>query len=629
MIRQGEPPHAFFSLLHQARAAELPTEEVDRLEADIAAALDLCASLEDHRRREDGLAALYETAVDLTALRDVEDVLRAIVRRARELLQADTAYITLNDEDRGETYMRVSVGTVSPRFEQIRLPFGRGVGGVVASTGGPYYTNLYLLDDRLEHQSEVDEIVRDEGLIAILGVPLLLSDHVIGVLFAADRRERSYPPEEINLLSSLGALAAVALENARLFQDLQQAVAELNSVNERDRQHSQNVQWATAAHERLTRLVADGADIDALAVAVSESLEGPVTVLDDRGVVLTHLTDVWQPCPGPGDVDLVISAALDHGTTMVQRDGHLFWVTPIIASGTPLGVLLIERDELTPLQQQTFERAAQVTAGRILNERAVAQAEQRVRGELLETLLGTDARALDDARRRAALVGMDLEEPHFVVVIDVDGVDLLTAVSRSGVQAARIGGVAGANQGKLVLILPGTDPVVATTAFVRRLTEVPGGTYTAATHGPIDDPALIPEAVATARQCLSAMVAMGRRGQVASSADVGFYRLLLANRHPEDVSAFVAAAIGPVREHDSRRGTRLVETLTVYLDAQGNVTRAARILHVHANTLYKRLERISKLLGPRWEDGDRRLQIQLALALNQLCSPGDLHLTDE
>lgn len=617
MIDQGEPPEAFLQLLHEARANGTSGDEIDELEGAIAAALQFRASLDDHYRRADGLSALYETAVDLTAMRDVEEVLRAIVRRARELLRSDTAYITLNDEDQGETYMRVSVGTVSPRFEQIRLPYGRGVGGVVASTGGPYYTNLYLDDERLQHQDEVDEIVQDEGLVAILGVPLLLTGRVIGVLFASDRRQRTYQPEEIHLLASLGALAAVALENARLFEDLEEAVSELNRVSARDHQHRRNEQWATEAHERLTRLVADGADVDALTAAVSESLQGSVMVLDGHGVVLGDLPNAIKAFPAL-DADRVIEMAFDQGTCRMQKDGHTFWVTPVIASGTPLGVLLIQREDLNALQQRTLERAAQITAGRILNEQAVAQVEQRVRSELLDSLLGTDARALDNARRRAALVGMDLELPHFVVIVAVEGIDLPAAVSAAGVWAARIAGVAGAHQGHLVLILPGEDPIGIANGFVQQLVEATDGTFTAATHGPTSDPADIPEAVAIARQCLNAMMVMGRRGEVAGSADLGFYRLLLANRDPTDVDTFVASAIGSVREYDNQRGTVLVETLAVYLQAQGNVTEAARILHVHANTLYKRLARLSDLLGPSWQEGDRRLQIELALALNKI-----------
>ena len=73
------------------------------------------------RRREIELAALYETVSDLTALRDVGQVLKAIVHRSRRLVGSDAAYLMLVDEERGDAYMRVTEGTVSPDYASLRL----------------------------------------------------------------------------------------------------------------------------------------------------------------------------------------------------------------------------------------------------------------------------------------------------------------------------------------------------------------------------------------------------------------------------------------------------------------------------------------------------------------------------
>ncbi|WP_346656895.1 GAF domain-containing protein [Streptomyces sp. F001] len=87
--------------------------------------------------------------------------------------------------------MRVTEGSVAARFQQLRLGMGEGLGGLVAQTARPYVTDDYFKDDRFQHTATIDAGVRDEGLVAILGVPLMLGHHVIGVLFAADRRAGS------------------------------------------------------------------------------------------------------------------------------------------------------------------------------------------------------------------------------------------------------------------------------------------------------------------------------------------------------------------------------------------------------------------------------------------------------
>ncbi|MDQ3615216.1 MAG: GAF domain-containing protein [Actinomycetota bacterium] len=103
-------------------------------------------------RREAELSALYETANDLTAIRDVDAILTAIVRRARQLLNADMTYLSLNDEAEGASYMKVTDGSVSAEFRNLRLPLGTGLLGLVAQTGAPYYTDDYQADQRFVHR---------------------------------------------------------------------------------------------------------------------------------------------------------------------------------------------------------------------------------------------------------------------------------------------------------------------------------------------------------------------------------------------------------------------------------------------------------------------------------------------
>ncbi|SMF73755.1 Signal transduction protein containing GAF and PtsI domains [Streptomyces sp. Amel2xC10] len=107
-------------------------------------------------------------------------MLRAIVQRARSLLGTDIAYLSLHDPDRGDTYMRVTEGSVAARFQQLRLGMGEGLGGLVAQTARPYVTDDYFRDERFRHTATIDAGVRDEGLVAILGVPLTLGMNVSG-----------------------------------------------------------------------------------------------------------------------------------------------------------------------------------------------------------------------------------------------------------------------------------------------------------------------------------------------------------------------------------------------------------------------------------------------------------------
>src|SRR5262245_54570508 len=192
MLVREAPRVEFDRPLLEARIAGAPTEALADLERAKELALRVRALLERRRKREAELSALFDTVADLATLRDLDAVLEAIVRRARKLLDTDVAYMTLNDPERGDTYMRVTDGSVSARFQRVRLSMGAGLGGLVAQLATPYATESYLDDARFQHTDEIDTAVREEGIVAILGVPMRLGARVLGVLYAADRTARPF-----------------------------------------------------------------------------------------------------------------------------------------------------------------------------------------------------------------------------------------------------------------------------------------------------------------------------------------------------------------------------------------------------------------------------------------------------
>jgi len=432
----------------EARAANLPAEQLDELEQAKLTALTVQALLEHRRRREAELTALFDTAGDLAALRDLDSLLQAIVRRARQLLAADIAYLSMNDPHRGDTYMRVTDGSVSARFQELRLPLGAGLGGLVAQTAKPYVTPDYLHDARFRHTGDIDGAVTEEGLVSILGVPLLLGTRVIGVLFAANRTERPFSRDDTLLLVSLAAHAAVAIDKTRLLDETRAAVRELSSTSALLRAHVDSVERAANAHDRLTELVLRGGGVDDVAAAVTEVLGGSLLVLDTDG---RRLAEVGPDIPGD---DHAARAVADSALVTRRAAGAgSLWAAPVVAGSEHLGSLvLIGHPELSSADRRILERAALVTALLRLFQRSTAEAEGRVRGELLDDLLTRPERDPDGLRDRARRLETDLDREQVVVVASVDGVprQRLAFARRparvgpggSGRRARRVGGPA-------------------------------------------------------------------------------------------------------------------------------------------------------------------------------------------
>ena len=445
-------------------------------------ALQVREAFAARRRRESELSALFDTANDLAALRGVDSVLTAIVRRARQLLGTDVSYLTLNDLARGDTYMRVTDGSVSARFQALRLPMGAGLGGLVAQTSAPYATASYFTDARFRHTHEINDGVREEGLVAILGVPLIRGSQVIGVLFAADRSERAFDRSEVALLGSLAAHAAIALDNARLLEETRAALDELSAASRELRAHTASVERAAGAHDRFIDVVLRGGGVEDVAIAVTEALGGTITVLDEEGRVTPG------PDAEPADAELppdpAAALTLARSTGRTVRDGS-WWTAAVTVDSELLGGLVLHRDAaLSDADQRILERAALVTALLLLIRRTAGEAENRVRGELLEELLGSTVRDPDGVRERARRLGADLDRPHAVVVVRVEERCRARALAAAAHLAATRGGLAGTHDGCVVLCLPDLAPGVAASTVHRELGNAGVGPVTVGAAGP-------------------------------------------------------------------------------------------------------------------------------------------------
>lgn len=584
--------------LARARRDGAPPEVLAELDRAKVLALRLRTRLEAHRRRENELTALFQTAGDLAGLRDLDAVLHAIVRRARRLLGTDVAYLTLEDPARGDTYMRVTDGSVAATFQHLRLPMGAGLGGLVAQTASPYRSPSYLADPQFAHTGPIDGAVHDEGLVAILGVPLRLGPRVIGVLFAADRTERQFGQDEVALLGSLADHAAVAIDNARMLTETRAALAELDEANRIGRARAAATERAATAHDRLTALVLRGGDLDELAAAVTDVLSGTLAVLDADGAPIAGTP--LPPDPAADGLTARVAASRETGRSV--RAGQ-YWVAAVAAGPEHLGALVLRPDApLSEADQRTLERAALVTALLLLFRRSAADAQARVGGDLLADILLAPNRDPAGLRDRARRLGTDLARRHLVLVVDRAGTTAPTRLPT---------GLATRYEGRDVLLVPGADPAAA----ARRVAAELRHTATVAGAGPAVGPAAIADAYREAVRCLSAALSLGRTGTGVTMGDLGFLGVVLGEHR--DLPGYLTATLGPLLEYDAARGTRLVETLEAYFAAGRSPSRARHALHVHANTVHQRLDRITQLLGPDWQSPDRALELQLALRLHR------------
>jgi len=598
LLYDDAPRAAFDGLVAEAEAAGVPAGEVAELRRQHEVALRLRELTARQRSREAELSALYETASDLTAIRDVDTILTAIVHRARLLLHADMTYLSLNDEADGASYMKVTDGALTAEFQTLRLPLGTGLLGLVAQTGAPYFTEDYQADSRFVHRDYIDDAVGGERIRAILGVPLVLEGRVVGALLAVHRTVRRFPASEVSLLTSFAAHATVALENARLFADLDDA-------NRTMREHSAAVEMAALAHDRLTDLLLHGGGVEQVGGVLADVLGGQVAVHDPDGALRAGTA-------APAGWTDVVAEALASGRSVRWSGGH---VATAVSGSDHLATLVRHGGgDLGLAERRTLERGALVTALVLLFARSVAETEERLGGELLADLLEGRERDETGLRERGRRRGVTLEAPMAVVVADIAGLDRFAAVRTAAGLAARHQGLAGEHAGAVVLLAPGAPLDLG--GELARVVATTGGSATAGVA--VADPLALRGAYDEARRCLDTLLTLGRLGEVAEPSGLGLARLLLGDNGPDQLREFLTGALGPVVDYDAARGTDLVTTLEAWFATGSRVKATAEALHLHPNTVVQRLARVADLLGEDWRDPGHSLDLQLALRIHRL-----------
>ncbi|WP_189801712.1 helix-turn-helix domain-containing protein [Streptomyces tanashiensis] len=630
LLARQAPPARFDSLVDEARRTGLTGEELDRLERAVRLAGEIHTGRARDARREAGLTTLTDTARDLTLSYDLDSLLRVITRRARRLLGADLAYVTLRGPH-GACYVHTTEGSRAatgpgPRLTPgLRIAEGYGLGGAVQLHGEPVWTADYLADERFAPSGSLDagvhapafdesaeSALRSEGLHAIVAAPLRSGDTVIGALHGADRRVRHHTPEEIALLAGLADLAALAVEKAGLLDRTRAEVSELERDSSRVRTSLTRMRHVSEAHGRIMNLVLAGGDLPNVAKAAADALDATVLIRDPGGRPLAAAGDI------PGlDEDAVAKASLDaHARRRPVLADDDTWVAPVIAGSEDLGGLVIRAaGGLTGEDERLLELAAQSVAFLLLMRRSTAVAEGPVRDELLDDLIADPPHAPQQIAQRARRLGVDLRKPHVLVLARPEGGEQGRAVVWASSYAYRLSGLKTVQGGCIVLLLPGIDASEAAKAVAAELSPLLGHPVSVAAAGPAQSPDGIGRIHQEAGRCLDAMSALGGTGSAASVQDLGFLGLLLSDDN--DVDGFVEAAIGPVLDYDAERFTDLTHTLEAYFASGGSPTNAAEALHVHPNTVSRRLERIGELLGPEWQKPGQVLEVQLALRLQR------------
>jgi GAF domain-containing protein len=571
--------------------------------------------LERLRLENESLSAVVELVASSP---DLDHVLGRVVDLLTRVSRCHACFAYLVAGDR--LRLRAASPVYARQVGRIEFGVDEGLAGwAVRHREAAFIRERAMDDPRTNFIPELDED-RFQSMAAV-PVPSRSGD-VLGVIVLHTAAPHEFDEGILNVLAQTASVIAGAIENAQLYEESQQRVADLTRLSALGRRIA-----AAANRTELYRVATAGVrellpcdrcrllELDPagrlVVVASDPPAEGePATPGDTADVLLEML----QSSPEALRLRSVVGRALG-----LERPPAAALAVPVAAGSELLGALMAGAEH--PWREHGDELlraiAHQVALALEKAELIESLSEEGIARELFGAL---EEERYDVAHARAARLGADLERSHVVLEARPAGApafaDGADARLERALRQVRPGSVCDADGRRVRALVPaGAGEVAALIELLGPLGREYGVVVGASTarRGPAETRA----ALAEARDAAFVALRLLDGGGVLPYGDMGAYRYLvgpLRDGGPHDV---LRTAVDRLAGYDRERGTRLLLTLERHLEGGRSLTSTARELNVHVNTLRQRLDRIEALTGLDLDSEDL-LALQLAIKLAKL-----------
>ena len=216
--------------LLRRRGINLPEHAIDRLWTLRSSIDKLSVGMVDTHMQLQQLRRLAETTALINSAQETDLVLNEVMETVIQLTQAERGYIVLKNRETGELEFKVARGLSAEETAAGGRIVSWSVINSVVESGEPLLTVNAGADDNIDKS----ESIVGFALLSILAVPLKARDEVIGVAYCDNRVMAGlFKENELDLLTSFGQQAAVAIENARLFEDIRAQMALIEEMQVR------------------------------------------------------------------------------------------------------------------------------------------------------------------------------------------------------------------------------------------------------------------------------------------------------------------------------------------------------------------------------------------------------------
>lgn len=609
--------------------------------------------------------AVLETTQVMISELDPNTILQVLVEKISSLEGVRASAVFGYDEELRCLRVRSSTGLSKAYIQSIAVPPAGSSGGAVGRAFQSRGT--VLVGDIDSDPSFVPQVRRrllKQDLQAVLATPLIAREKLLGILAVYFPHHVSSTDYDMDTIQTLANLAALALDNARLYQARVRASQELESLYAQLTERSELLSRAVEIHNWLARTMLTSTGLEGTTDALAELARARAVVEDSHlNVLCVSRSPSGSPRAGGEAADLGLArfAQDPRVRSLVQRIGGAGRpevvpsipeiglttsriMAPVFVSDALLGFVSILASDRSfdKLDYILCEQGAVAVAVEMMKRKVAYEVEQKIRGDLLQRLLAGQMEDLE--RAGAAMPGYtyDLHALQRVLIVRLDDMErvdppesasdpqtLLRSLVYPIIERLLAGtypkSVLVGKDDNLVVLL-GCDKSVSDSAVMELAERAVS----------VLEERLLPLTVSigVGRQCrhpkelrssfleatkgLEVAGILRRRSAVISYADLGVYGILVRQSDPDELREFARRYVEPLVDYDRTHDGELMRTLAVYINNSYRLHDTARDLVVHPNTVKYRLRKIRELSGVRLDDAEGLLNLQLALRIHQL-----------
>ena len=566
------------------------------------------------------LSFLVRLAQAAAATQRPDELLDLIIRETTSALGTDVCSLYLLAARGRELRLTATNGLNEQMIGKVVMPVGDGITGWVADSRRPAVVPDVSKEPHWKWVPGLDE----DRFHSMLSVPIESGPRLVGVLNVQSAEKRDFNSADIDFLRAIAGQVAGILERSELQRRTEVQLAE--------------IQLSHDIHERFTKLSLEGAGISSILEVVGSLAGGRAVLYSGDGYRIRGAGESSDSMPPRIHVPNPLGQA---GAREVRihagRPARALDVVPVRAGPDVLGLLAVSVDEKTvdsAGRRRALEHGSTVLALELSKERAAAEVERRLRGDLVEEVLAgaLEADEAERVARQAERLGHRLPQRAWVIVLEPDDDETEAALGARGeidrLDAALSGLIRSRMPGTLTIVRSASavflvpDEVAADLATVEKLAGqvlaaaapvMKPGTASVGIGNLANGVSELARSHIEARQALRLTRRAGGRGRVASYRSLGAFRLLLEVQSPDALRRFVNELLGTLLEYAQSRDTPLLETLEALAAARWVRRAAARQLGIHINSMSYRVERIQALTGLQLDEPETRVAISIAL----------------